>query len=133
MAGTPLTERKAWQALGRHHAEIAGRHLRELFAADPGRGERLTAQATGIYLDYSKNRVTDETMALLVELAEESGVPARRDAMFRGEHINVSENRAVLHTALRLPATATLVVDGQDVVADVHAVLSRMRDFASRV
>ncbi len=133
MAATPLRERKAWQALERHYAEISGAHLRDLFAADPGRGERLTAQASGIYLDYSKNRVTDETMALLVELAEESGVPARRDAMFRGEHINVSENRAVLHTALRLPATATLVVDGQDVVADVHAVLSRMRDFASRV
>jgi len=133
MPATPLRERKAWQALERHYAEISGAHLRDLFAADPGRGERLTAQATGIYLDYSKNRVTDETMALLVELAEESGVPARRDAMFRGEHINVSEDRAVLHTALRLPATATLVVDGQDVVADVHAVLGRMRDFASRV
>jgi glucose-6-phosphate isomerase len=133
MPTTPLRERKAWLALERHYAEISGAHLRDLFAADPGRGERLTAQATGIYLDYSKNRVTDETMALLTELAEESGVPARRDAMFRGEHINVSENRAVLHTALRLPATATLVVDGQDVVADVHAVLGRMRDFASRV
>jgi glucose-6-phosphate isomerase len=133
MPATPLRERKAWQALERHYAEISGTHLRELFAADPGRGERLTAEAEGIYLDYSKNRVTDETLALLTELAEESGVPARRDAMFRGEHINVSENRAVLHTALRLPATATLVVDGQDVVADVHAVLSRMRDFATRV
>ena len=133
MPTTPLRERKAWQALERQYAEISGQHLRDLFAADPGRGERLTAEAAGIYLDYSKNRVTDETMALLVELAEESGVPTRRDAMFRGEHINVSENRAVLHTALRLPATATLVVDGQDVVADVHAVLSRMRDFASRV
>jgi glucose-6-phosphate isomerase len=133
MSATPLRERKAWQALERHYAEISGAHLRELFAADPGRGERLTAEAAGIYLDYSKNRVTDETMALLTELAEESGVPGRRDAMFRGEHINVSENRAVLHTALRLPATATLVVDGQDVVADVHAVLGRMRDFASRV
>ena len=130
---TPLRERKAWQALERHYAEISGSHLRELFAADPGRGERLTAEAVGIYLDYSKNRVTDETMALLIELAEESGVPARRDAMFRGEHINVSEDRAVLHTALRLPATASLVVDGQDVVADVHAVLKRMRDFANRV
>ena len=130
---TPLRERKAWQALERHYAEISGSHLRDLFAADPGRGERLTAEAVGIYLDYSKNRVTDETMALLIELAEESGVPARRDAMFRGEHINVSEDRAVLHTALRLPETASLVVDGQDVVADVHAVLKRMRDFANRV
>jgi glucose-6-phosphate isomerase len=130
---TPLRERKAWQALERHSAEISGTHLRDLFAADPGRGERLTAAAEGIYLDYSKNRVTDETMGLLIELAEESGVAERRDAMFRGEHINVSENRAVLHTALRLPATATLVVDGQDVVGDVHAVLARMRDFANRV
>jgi len=133
MPATPLRERKAWQALERHYAEISGTHLRDLFAADPKRGERLTAEAVGIYLDYSKNRITDETLALLVELAEESGVPARRDAMFRGEHINVSENRAVLHTALRLPATAQLVVDGQDVVADVHAVLARMREFATRV
>ena len=133
MPATPLRERKAWQALERHYAEISGAHLRDLFAADPGRGERLTAEAVGIYLDYSKNRITDETLALLVELAEESGVPERRDAMFRGEHINVSENRAVLHTALRLPATAQLVVDGQDVVADVHAVLARMREFATRV
>src|SRR6201985_729668 len=133
MAVTPLRERKAWQALERHYEEIAGRHLRDLFAEDPGRGERLTAEAPGLYLDYSKNRVTDETLALLVELAEESGVPERRDAMFRGEHINVSENRAVLHTALRLPATAKLVVDGQGVVHDVHAVLARMRDFATRI
>jgi len=133
MPATPLRERKAWQALERHYAEISGTHLRDLFAADPKRGERLTAEAVGIYLDYSKNRITDETLALLVELAEESGVPERRDAMFRGEHINVSENRAVLHTALRLPATAQLVVDGQDVVADVHAVLARMREFATRV
>jgi glucose-6-phosphate isomerase len=133
MPATPLRERKAWQALERHYAEISGTHLRDLFAADPGRGERLTAEAVGIYLDYSKNRITDETLALLVELAEESAVAERRDAMFRGEHINVSENRAVLHTALRLPATATLVVDGQDVVADVHAVLARMRDFSNRV
>jgi glucose-6-phosphate isomerase len=133
MSATPLRERKAWQALERHYAEISGAHLRDLFAADPVRGERLTAEAVGIYLDYSKNRITDETLALLIDLAEESGVAERRDAMFRGEHINVSENRAVLHTALRLPATATLVVDGQDVVADVHAVLARMRDFATRI
>jgi glucose-6-phosphate isomerase len=133
MPATPLRERKAWQALERHYAEISGTHLRDLFAADPGRGERLTAEAVGLYLDYSKNRITDETLALLFELAEESGVAERRDAMFRGEHINVSENRAVLHTALRLPATATLVVDGQDVVGDVHAVLARMRDFSNRV
>jgi glucose-6-phosphate isomerase len=133
MPASPLRERKSWQALERHYAEISGAHLRDLFAADPGRGERLTAEAVGIFLDYSKNRITDETLALLVELAEESGVPERRDAMFRGEHINVSENRAVLHTALRLPATATLTVDGQDVVRDVHAVLARMRDFATRI
>jgi glucose-6-phosphate isomerase len=133
MAVTPLTERKAWQELKRHHAEIAGQHLRELFAADPGRGERLTEQAAGLYLDYSKNRVTDETMRLLVGLAAESGVAERRDAMFRGEHINVSEDRAVLHVALRMPRTAKLVVDGTDVVAQVHEVLDRMADFANRV
>src|SRR3974390_1657099 len=133
MAGTPLPERKAWRALKRHHSEIAGQHLRELFAADPGRGERMCAEAAGLYLDYSKNRVSDETMRLLVELAAESGVPERRDAMFRGEHINVSEDRAVLHVALRMPATERLVVDGQEVVKDVHEVLGRMRDFATRV
>jgi glucose-6-phosphate isomerase len=133
MPATALRERKAWQALERHYAEISGRHLRDLFAEDPGRGERLTAQAVGIYLDYSKNRITDETMRLLIELAAESGVPERRDAMFRGEHINVSEDRAVLHVALRMPATATLVVDGQDVIKDVHEVLGRMADFANRV
>ena len=133
MPTTPLRERKAWQALERHYADISGQHLRDLFAADPGRGERLTAEAEGIYLDYSKNRITDETLALLVQLAEESGVPEHRNAMFRGDHINVSENRAVLHTALRLPASATLVVDGQDVVAEVHGVLARMRDFSDRV
>jgi glucose-6-phosphate isomerase len=133
MAGTPLRERKAWQALERHHAEIAGRHLHELFHADPGRGERLTAEAVGLYLDYSKNRITDETMRLLVELAAESGVAERRDAMFRGEHINVSEDRAVLHVALRMPRDASLVVDGVDVVREVHEVLDRMRDFTGRV
>ncbi len=133
MSGTPLRERKAWQALLRHHEEIEGRHLRDLFAADPGRGERLTAEACGLFLDYSKNRVTDETMRLLVELAEECGVTERRDAMFRGEHINVSEDRAVLHVALRMPAGESLVVDGADVVAEVHEVLGRMRQFADRV
>jgi glucose-6-phosphate isomerase len=133
MAVTPLRERKAWQDLKRHHAEMAGQHLRELFAADPGRGERLTMEAVGLYLDYSKNRVTDETMRLLVELARESGVAERRDAMFHGEHINVSENRAVLHVALRMPRTATLVVDGTDVVRQVHEVLDQMADFSNRV
>src|SRR5436309_2812861 len=133
MAGTPLTERKAWQALRRHHAEIAGRHLRELFAGDPGRGERLTAEAAGIYLDYSKNRVTDETMRLLTELAAESGLPERREQMFRGDHINVSEDRPALHVALRMPRGASLAVDGVDVVAQVHGVLDRMAGFADRV
>jgi glucose-6-phosphate isomerase len=133
MPATALRERKAWQALERHYAEISGRHLRDLFAEDPGRGERMTAEAVGIYLDYSKNRVTDETMRLLIELAAESGVPERRDAMFRGEHINVSENRAVLHVALRMPPTASLVVDGTDVIPAVHAVLSRMRKLATDV
>jgi glucose-6-phosphate isomerase len=133
MTPVPLRERKAWLALERHHAEIGSRTLRELFAQDPERGERLTAEATGIYLDYSKNRVTDETMQLLVELAEESGVPQRRDAMFAGEHINVSENRAVLHVALRMPAGTKLIVDDQDVVAEVHAVLDKMRAFADQV
>ncbi len=133
MAVTPLPERKAWQALKRHHAEIAGQHLRELFAADPGRGDRLTAEAAGLFLDYSKNRVTDQTMRLLLDLAAESGVAEHRDAMFRGEHINVSEDRAVLHVALRMPRTASLVVDGADVVQQVHAVLDQMADFANRV
>jgi glucose-6-phosphate isomerase len=129
----PLRERKAWQALERHYAEIGDRHLREMFQEDPNRGERLTAEAEGIYLDYSKNRITDETMRLLVDLAEESGVPERRDAMFRGEHINVSEDRPVLHVALRMPATASLVVDGVDVVREVHAVLGQMSTFADRI
>src|SRR5215469_12148144 len=129
----PLRDRKAWQALELNYLEIGDRHLRDLFADDPGRGERLTAQAEGISLDYSKNRVTDETMRLLVELAEESGVAQRRDAMFRGEHINVSENRAVLHVSLRMPATTSLVVDGKDVVAEVHEVLDRMRSFADGI
>jgi glucose-6-phosphate isomerase len=133
MAPVPLRDRKAWQALERHHAEIGSRHLRDFFAEDPGRGERLTAAAEGIYLDYSKNRVTDETMRLLIELAEQSDLAQHRDAMFAGEHINVSEDRAVLHVALRLPATASLVVDGHDVVAEVHEVLGRMRAFSDRV
>src|SRR6202044_1207593 len=133
MPATPLRERKAWQALERHYAEISGAHLRELFAADPGRGERLTAEAVGIYLDYSKNRVNDETLRLLLELADQSGLRGRIDAMFRGEKINVTENRAVLHVALRAPRGATILVDGENVVPQVHAVLDRMADFADRV
>jgi glucose-6-phosphate isomerase len=128
-----LTERKAWQALKQHYDEIAGQTLRDAFAADPGRGERLTAQACGIYLDYSKNRITDETMRLLLQLAEESGVAERRDAMFRGERINVSEDRAVLHVALRMPGTMSVMLDGVNVVREVHEVLTRMVAFSLRV
>src|SRR3984957_2604555 len=126
MPTTPLRQRPAWKALEQHHHEIGGRHLRELFAQDPRRGERLGAGAVGLYLDYSKNRVTDETLALLVQLAQESQVEERRDAMFRGDIINVSKHRAVLHVALRMPRGTSLVVDGVDVVAQVHEVLDRM-------
>ena len=133
MPTTPLRQRPAWKALEQHYSEISGRHLRELFAADPGRGERLSAEAAGLYLDYSKNRVTDETLGLLLQLAEESGVAERRDAMMRGEPINVSEHRAVLHVALRMPKGSSLVVNGVDVVAQVHEVLDRMAVFADRV
>src|SRR5690348_17825244 len=126
MPGTPLPERKSWQALKRHYEEISGQHLRDLFAGDPGRGERLTAEAAGIYLDYSKNRVTDETLRLLVALAEECGLRERIDAMFRGEKINLTEGRAVLHVALRAPRGQSTVVDGADVVPEVHAVLDKM-------
>jgi glucose-6-phosphate isomerase len=133
MSTVRLRERPAWQALEKHHAEIGRRHLRDLFAEDPGRGQRLVAQAAGIYLDYSKNRVTDQTMALLVQLARESWVEQRRDAMFRGEPINTSEHRSVLHVALRMPRGSTLVVDGVDVVAQVHEVLDRMARFARQV
>jgi glucose-6-phosphate isomerase len=133
MPTTPLRQRPAWKALEKHYSEISGRHLRELFAADPRRGERLTAEAAGLYLDYSKNRVTDETLGLLLQLAEESGVAERRDAMMRGEAINVSEHRAVLHVALRMPKGSSLVVNGVDVVAQVHEVLDRMAAFAERI
>jgi glucose-6-phosphate isomerase len=129
----PVTTRPAWNALRAHYATIHGVHLRKLFADDPGRGERLTAEAAGVYLDYSKNRVNDETLRLLVQLAEESGLRARIDAMFRGEKINVSENRAVLHVALRAAPGASIVVDGENVVPQVHAVLERMAGFANRV
>src|SRR5512135_2603199 len=133
MPTTPLRERPAWKALEQHHREIGGRHLRDLFAGDPGRGERLAAEAEGLYLDYSKNRVTDETLALLIQLARESGVEERRDAMFRGEPINVSEGRAVLHIALRMPKGSSLMVGGVDVVAQVHEVLDRMAEFAVQI
>jgi glucose-6-phosphate isomerase len=133
MPALPLRQRQSFKELEAHHSEIENRDLRELFAQDPGRGERLTAQAAGLYLDYSKNRVTDETLRLLVALARESGVEERRDAMFRGERINISENRSVLHVALRMPREASLIVDGVDVVKQVHEVLDRMAAFAQRV
>ncbi|HZV03373.1 MAG TPA: glucose-6-phosphate isomerase [Planctomycetota bacterium] len=128
-----LTSRPAWKALAAHHGKVKNVHLRDLFAQDPNRGERLAAEACGIYLDYSKNRVTDETIALLLRLAEECGLRARIDAMFRGDKINVTENRAVLHTALRAPRSARIVVDGTNVVPLVHEVLDRMSAFSDRV
>jgi glucose-6-phosphate isomerase len=129
----PLRERPAFAALGHHHAKLVGRHLRELFAEDPGRGERLCAEGAGLYLDYSKNRITDETVGLLLQLAEESGLEEHRDAMFAGARINVSENRSVLHVALRMPKGTSLVVDGADVVAQVHEVLDRMAEFSEKI
>ena len=123
----------AWKALATHYEKIRDVHLRTLFAQDPGRGERLTLEAAGIYLDYSKHRITGETLRLLLQLAGESGLRARIDAMFRGEKINVTENRAVLHVALRAPKGASIVVDGVNVVPEVHAVLDRMADFCNRV
>ncbi|WP_407540764.1 glucose-6-phosphate isomerase [Deinococcus radiomollis] len=128
-----LTETAAWKALETHHAQVEGAHMRELFAADPTRGERLTLEAAGLYLDYSKNRVTDETMRLLLDLARETGVEAKRTAMFAGEKINTTEARAVLHTALRAPKGAVVMVDGKNVVPDVHEVLDRMGEFAEQV
>ena len=123
----------AWQALADHYETMRGLQLRDLFADDPARGERMTAEAAGVYLDYSKNRVNAETLKLLIELAQQAGLRARIDAMFRGEKINVTENRAVLHVALRAPKGASIIVDGKNVVPDVHAVLAKMADFANRV
>jgi glucose-6-phosphate isomerase len=128
-----LTQRNAWNALAIHHKKIGGMHLRELFKEDPKRGERLTVQADRLFLDYSKNRVTDETLNLLVQLAKESGLRERMEAMFRGEKINITENRAVLHVALRAPKEATILVDGRNVVPEVHAVLDKMADFSNRL
>jgi glucose-6-phosphate isomerase len=128
-----LTQSPAWKALEAHHAETAGLHLRELFAADPQRGTKLAAQACGLYLDYSKNRITDETLRLLLGLAEERGLRGRIDAMFRGEKINITENRAVLHVALRAPRGSKIMVDGEDVVPGVREVLDKMASFAERV
>jgi glucose-6-phosphate isomerase len=132
-APTPLAERPAWRALLEHYQKTRTLHLRDLFAADAGRGERLSVEAVGLYLDYSKNRVTDETMALLVRLANECGLAERITAMFSGAKINVTEERAVLHVALRMPAGARLVVDGADVVPEVQAVLARMAAFCDAV
>jgi glucose-6-phosphate isomerase len=129
----PLTKRKAWKALAAHFKKAKDLHLRDLFAADPKRGEKMTLQAAGLYLDYSKNRVTEETLKLLFQLATESGLKQRIDSMFKGEKINITEKRAVLHTALRAPKEATILVDGQNVVPQVHEVLDRMADFSNRV
>src|SRR6201996_7273428 len=128
----PLRERPAWQALQAHYEDIRGLHLRQLFDDDPTRGERLTAEGPGLFLDYSKNRVTDETLKLLIELAQQSGLAERTEAMFTGERINVSENRSVLHVALRMPRGSSLVVDGVNVVDEVHEVLDRMGAFSER-
>ncbi len=130
---TPLRQRAAWEALEAHYSEIRDLHLRDLFADDATRGERLTAEGAGLYLDYSKNRIRDETLGLLLQLAQESGLAERTEAMFRGDRINASENRSVLHVALRMPKGSSLVVDGVDVVASVHEVLDRMATFADRV
>ena len=129
----PLTRRKAWKALATHYTKLQKLHLRKLFAEDPKRGERLTAEAAGFFLDYSKNRITDETLKLLFALARESGLGAAKDAMFRGEKINLTENRAVLHVALRAPKGTSFTVDGRNVVPEVHAVLDKMADFSNRV
>ncbi|KGI69699.1 glucose-6-phosphate isomerase [Mycolicibacterium rufum] len=131
--GSDIAATPAWQALSRHHEQIGGASLRDLFVDDPARGTELALTVGDLYIDYSKHRVTRETLALLLDLARAAGLPERRDAMFSGEHINTSENRAVLHTALRAPRDAQLTVDGQDVVADVHEVLDRMGDFTDRL
>jgi glucose-6-phosphate isomerase len=128
-----VTQQAAWKALEAHYLKTRELHLRKLFAEDPNRGERMTAEAVGIYLDYSKNRITDETVRLLLQLAEESGLRSRIDAMFRGEKINVTEKRAVLHVALRAPQGQSIIVDGENVVPQVHAVLDKMADFSNRV
>jgi glucose-6-phosphate isomerase len=133
MSTVPLPERPAWQALQTHYRQMRDVHLRQLFADDPGRSERLTAEAAGIFLDFSKNRVTDDTLGLLFRLADESGLRGRIDAMFRGEKINTTENRAVLHVALRTPKGQSIMVDGEDVVPQVHAVLDRMAAFATKI
>ena len=129
----PLRRRPAWALLEKHYQKLKAVHLHKLFADDRERGARLAIEAVGLYLDYSKNRITDETLRLLLQLAHESGLRERIDAMFRGDKINVSENRAVLHVALRAPRGATIIHDGRNVVPEVHAVLDRMADFADRL
>jgi len=129
----PLRLRPAWTSLETHFQKLKGVHLRQLFAEEPRRGERLAVEAAGIYLDYSKNRITEQTLQLLIQLAQESRLQDRIDAMFRGERINVSENRAVLHVALRAPRDAVIMHDGRNVVPEVHTVLDRMADFADRI
>src|SRR4029453_7043205 len=133
MSAVSLNERREWRALEEHYQKIRHLHLRDLFATDPKRGERLTAEAVGLYLDYSKHRITDDTLDLLVQPAASSGLRDRIDAMFRGDKLNGTEDRAVLHVALRAPRHAAVVVDGENVVPEVHAVLDRMADFATRV
>jgi len=133
IAKHPPAKPRAWKDLGAHYKKVRDLHLRQLFADDPKRGERLAVEAVGLYLDYSKNRITEETLTLLVQLAEESRLPERIEAMFRGEKINVTEKRAVLHTALRAPRDAFIIVDGENVVPNVHAVLDRMADFSNRI
>jgi glucose-6-phosphate isomerase len=133
MSVQALPQRPSWAALKKHHQKIKRTHLRQFFAKDPARGERLTVEAAGLYLDYSKNRITDETLGLLLQLAQESGLREHIDAMFRGDKINTSEKRAVLHVALRAPRGASILHDGQNVVPEIHAVLDRMADFADRV
>src|SRR5580700_993874 len=128
-----LTTRAAWKALEAHYTKVRELHLRKLFADDPARGERMALEAVGIYFDYSKHRITDETLALLLQLAQECGLRSRIDAMFRGDKINVTEKRSVLHVALRAPKGESIVLDGEDVVPQVHAVLDKMTAFSTRV
>src|SRR5208337_29551 len=132
-SATAMIQLPAWKSLQAHYAKVRDLHLRQLFADDPKRGERLTAEAAGLYFDYSKHRVTDETLKLLLQLAEESGLRGRIDAMFRGDKINLTEKRAVLHVALRAPRSQSIVVDGKNVVPEVHEVLDRMADFSRRI
>jgi len=133
LARRAATRRSAWSALASHYKTVSKLHLRQLFADDPKRGQRMAVEAIGLYLDYSKNRITDETLRLLLQLPEASNLRARIDAMFNGEKINITEKRAVLHVALRAPKGTSIFVDGKNVVPEVHAVLDKMTDFSARV